>query len=276
MNQKLPPPMPKGNGNKLADAVYGPKDTKDRFAIVSGRKLGPQRVVLYGPGGIGKSTLASLAPTPVFLDLEGGTGQMDVPRVDGIETWDDLRTCLQSSALDDYQTIVIDSATRAEEMALPHTLATVRTERGEAAESIEGYGYGKGYQHLYDTFLRLLQDCDSQIRRGRNIVLIAHDCINDVPNPSGENFLRFEPHLQAPKSGKASIRNRVVQWADHVLFVSYDVVVKDGKGRGAGTRTIWPVERPDHLANSRSLTDPIPYESADDGTVWSLMLGGAQ
>src|SRR5262245_49251093 len=203
----------------------------NRFAVVAGRVAGAQRTLLYGPGGIGKSSLSARAPGVIFLDVENGTRELDVPRVEGIETFADLRACLQSSALDGFKTIVLDSVTKAEELAIAHTLATVPHEKGHLVKSLEAYGFGKGYQHVYDTFLLLLQDLDRQVRAGRNVILIAHDCTADVPNPVGEDFIRFEPHLQAPKSGKASIRNRVIQWADHVLFLGYDVVSEDGKGK---------------------------------------------
>lgn len=281
MTQKLPPPARKANGGPKAAAPKPPQNGGQsagaikRFAVIAGRIDGPQRVLIYGPGGIGKSSLAALAPNPVFLDVESGTRHLDVPRVEGLETWDDLRACLNSSALDGFDTVVLDTCTKAEEMAVAHTLATVPHEKGHHVKSIEGYGFGKGYTHLYDTFLLLLADMDRQVRAGRNAVLIAHDCIADVPNPVGEDFIRYEPHLQAPKSGKASIRNRVVQWADHVLFVGYDIIAEDGKGKGSGTRTIWPVERPDHLAKSRSVADPRPFEFGD-GSIWEEILGGAR
>jgi hypothetical protein len=144
-------------------------------------------------------------------------------------------------------------------------------------QSIEGYGFGKGYQHVYETFLLLLADLDRQVRNGRNVILLAHDCINDVPNPMGEDFIRYEPHLQSPKSGRASIRNRVVQWADHVLFLGYDVISEDGKGKGGGTRRIWPVERPDHIAKSRRISNPTPFANDSDGAIWdSILKGGNQ
>jgi len=248
-----------------------------QFAVVGGRVSGPQRIVLFGPGGIGKSSKAARTPKPVFLDIEHGTRELDVPRVEGLESFADLRAVLQSNVLDGYQTVVLDSATKAEELAVAHTLATVPHEKGHKVTSIEGYSFGRGLQHVYDTFLLLLQDLDRQVRAGRNVVLIAHDCTADVPNPAGENFLRYEPHLQAPKSGKASIRNRVVQWADHVLFMAYDVVAEEGKGKGSGTRTIWPVERPDHIAKSRILTEPILDEGVEDARVWDAIFakGGA-
>lgn len=234
-----------------------------------------QRVVLYGAGGIGKSELCSLAPKPIFLDIDDGTHELDVQRIEGIQTFADLRAVLQSNALDPYQTIILDNATRAEELGVTHTLATVRGEKGQTCRSVEDYGFGKGYQHVYETFLLLLADLDSQVRRGRHVVLIAHECTDAVPNPVGEDYIRFAPQLQAPKSGKASIRNRVVQWADHVLFLAYDVIAEGGKGRGSGTRTIYPRELPSHLAKSRILADPVAYPKGD-GSVWSKILGGAK
>ena len=272
---KAPPPPVKRAGSPPVHSTGAESAAGSAFSVRSGKIAGAQRVVLYGPGGIGKSSLARLAPRAIFLDIEEGTRNLDAPRVEGIDSWNSLRACLQSSALDDYGTIVLDSATRAEEWAIAHTLATVATEKGDRVKSVEGYGFGKGYQHVYETFLLLLQDLDAHVRAGRSVVLIAHDCTASVPNPTGEDFIRYEPHLQAPKSGKASIRERVFQWADHVLFLGYDVAVKDGKGRGAGTRTIYPAEMPTHRAKSRTLADPVVYSGADDGSIWTSIFGGA-
>ena len=270
----LPLP-PKVNGlpaaaNPNESSVQGEK----RYAIVGGKIDGPQRILLYGPGGIGKSTLAALAPNPVFLDVENGTNEIDVPRVEGLSGFRDLRVCLQSNALDGFSTIVLDSATRAEEWAIAHTLATVKAEKGATVTSIESYGFGKGYQHVFDTFLLLLADLDKRVRKGQHVILIAHDCITTVPNPMSEDFIRFEPHLQGPRSGRASIRNRVVQWCDHVLFVGYDVLAKEGKGIGAGTRTIYSSELPTHIAKSRRISSNIAFSNASDGSIWNSIFGG--
>lgn len=271
-SKPLPPPV---NGSRPAalPAAQQPSQAK-QFAVISGRKDTPQRILLYGPGGIGKSTLAGLAPGPVFLDVEGGTNAMDVPRVEGVESFADLRAVLQSSALDGFETVILDSATKAEELAIAHTLATVPHEKGHYVKSIEGYGFGKGLQHAYDTFMLLLADLDKQVRAGRNVILVAHDCVTDVPNPVGDDWIRYEPHLQSPKSGKASVRNRVVQWADHALFIGYDVNAKDGKGKGAGTRTIYTYELPTHVAKSRTTRAALPFEHAQDGRIWESIIGG--
>ena len=267
---KAPPPPPRS-------AATVPQQTDpSRFAITSGRIASPQRIVLYGTGGIGKTSLAALAPNPVFLDLEHGTEELDVQRIQ-LDGWDDLRACLQSDKLEGFSTVVIDGGTKAQELAEAHTIATVPHEKGHRINRIEDYGFGKGLSHVYETYLLLLQDLDTQVRRGRNVILIAHDCISEFPNPSGDNFIRYEPHLQAPKSGKASIRNRVIQWASHVLFVGYDVAAtREGKGVGSGTRTIHTCEMPTHVAKTRggdSVPATMPFVQGD-GAIWDLVLGG--
>lgn len=242
------------------------------------------RVVLYGPGGIGKTTLACQLPGPVaFIDLDDSLSRLrsqlveagsdaNILPVEGCDTWPKLREALQSDGWNDIKSIVIDTGTRAEELAIAHTLATIPHEKGHLLNSIEGYGFGKGFQHVYETFLGLLGDLDRHSRAGRNVLLICHDCTTNVPNPAGDDWLRYEPRLQSPNSGKASIRLRVREWADHVLFLGYDVdVTKDGKGRGCGTRTLYPQELPHCMAKSRTASNQIQV-TKDSNEVWKEII----
>ena len=51
--------------------------------------------------------------------------------------------------------------------------------------------------------------------------------------------------MENPSSGKASVRLRLREWLDHLLFIGYDVECTkqmDGKAKGQGTRTIYPQE----------------------------------
>lgn len=225
----------------------------------------PQKIVIYGPGGVGKSELASLIANvgikPLFLDIEGGTNHLGVDRIPGIETWDELRSILQDASIfAGFGAVVIDSLTKAEELAAAWTLANVKTEKGNHAASIEGYGFGKGLTYLYETFLQLFGDLDACARRGLHVICTAHECVADAPNPNGEDWLRYECRLQSPSSGKNSIRHRAKEWCDHQLFIGYDVIVEDGKGGGSGSRTIYPNELPTHVAKSRTLSEPIVYQ----------------
>ncbi len=206
----------------------------------------------------------------LFADLEGGSNELDVDRVDTITTFEEARRLAQSNVLDGYDNFVTDTATKLQEFVTEFTLRTIPHEKGHPVSSIEGYGFGKGYKFVYEQFLLYLADLDRLVSRGKNVVLICHDTTATVPNPAGDDFIRWEPHLQDQKNGP--IRNRVVQWADHVLFIGFDVIAKDGKGRGSGTRTIWAHERPTHIAKSRTVTEAsFEYASPDDDTIWQLI-----
>ena len=258
-------PAPKGPtpaGATAAPAVQ---------TITRGVRKAAQKIVIYGPGGVGKTELCSLLSevgiTPVFLDLEEGSNFLDVPRVNpNPQSFEEIRQAvLMLSKTEKCNAIVVDSFTKGEELGLRHTLATVPHEKGHTVSSIEGYGFGKGYVHNYETFLLLLQSLDTAARAGKHIIGICHDCTANVPNPAGEDWIRYEPRLQSPPSGKGSIRHRVKEWCDHLLYIGFDTKVsKDGKAKPDSTsRTIYPTERPTHWAKSRSLSDQIVYKRGD-------------
>lgn len=230
-----------------------------------------QRIGIYGPGGVGKTSLAALAPGPVaFIDVEKSLGLLglDVPEVGGIETFADVLAAVNGDGWDSVKTIVMDSMTKLEEMATAHVLATIKHEKGQAVARIEDYGYGKGYQFIYETMLGLFANLERHIYAGRNVILIAHDCISSVPNPAGEDWIRYEPRLQAPNSGKSSVRLRFREWLDNLFFIGYDVATKDKKGFGCGTRTIYPTEQPHCMAKSRTIQYPLEYVQGDAG-LWA-------
>lgn len=269
----LKPPAPRPPAPRATAASSQPIPEVDS-KISKGIEKGSHRIVVYGPGGIGKSTLVASKPgRTLFIDVEAGTRNLDVERIHA-NTFAEVRSILNGSKVAPYESVVIDTGTVLESLAKEHMLRTVPHEKGHFVTSIEAYGFGKGYQHLYDQMMLVVADLDRLCRAGKDVILITHECVDNVPNPSGEDFIRYEPNLYTSRAGKASVRNRVVQWADHVLFLGYDVAAKDGKAVGGGTRTIWAHERPDHLAKTRTLTEPAyPWTDPNDNTIWSLING---
>lgn len=276
----LPPPPA---GTRRPPRTSGPVDPGQpipgkKFSILGrGTSNQAQRVCIYGTGGVGKTSLAALAPNPLIIDLEDGGWRLDVPRIGRAEvpSLDDLREAMLGEHTKQFATIVVDSLTIVEQLCAKHVIATIKGPKGSTVDSLEDYGYGKGYAHLVEVFRQFLADATAIREAGRNVILVAHDATTNIPNPAGEDYLAYQPRLYTNKDQTVSLRKELKEWCDHLLFINYDMTVdKTGVARGNGSRTIYPVEQPHAMAKSRSLRDAVIYRDEADGQVWDLIFGG--
>ncbi|MFN9912708.1 MAG: ATP-binding protein, partial [Pirellulaceae bacterium] len=195
--------------------------------IVKGKQRPPLRVVMYGVEGIGKTTLASQFPKPIILDTEDGSAHLDVDRVP-CRTMADLQGAMHSLVRDPegYQTVVIDSADWAERMAQEQLL------RDEKKDSIEQFGFGKGYVMLAERLSRILALADQLLARGLNVVWVAHAKVVRVSPPDQtDGFDRYEMKMHK------QVAPLFKEWCDLLLFLNYRTIVtegSDGRNKGVG------------------------------------------
>lgn len=214
--------------------------------ISRGPRLRALGVVLYGPEGIGKTTLASQFPAPIFIDLESGSDAMDVARTDTPRTFNEvlnLMTLIQDE--DEFKTVVIDTADKLEQLIIAHVL------EAHHLSSIEDAGYGKGYTYIAEEFVRFLRKCGELIAAGKNVVIVAHAMMRKFEQPDELGaYDRWELKL----SKKAA--PLVKEWADMVLFLNYKTTVvtdertKSKKARG-GRRVMYTTHHPAWDAKNR-------------------------
>src|ERR1700761_6983907 len=77
----------------------------------------PPRVLIYGPPGMGKTTLASEWPNPIYLQVEEGTpGDLEISSFGKLESSDEVMEAISSLYTEDHagQTLVLDSLDRFE------------------------------------------------------------------------------------------------------------------------------------------------------------------
>lgn len=232
--------------------------------ITKGPLVAPQRGVFYGPEGVGKTTLAASLPSPVFIDLEGGTKSYDVQRVTPAPaTWDELFATVDELAKTDYQTVVIDTADAAERLACTHVCA----EGGKAG--IEDFGYGNGYVYLAEAWGNLLRKL-TVLCATKHVIIVAHAQIVKFEQPGQTGrFDRYQLKLSK------QLAPMTKEWADCVLFTNYESIYskdKDTKkvvGIGGTTRVIYTEHRDAYDAKHRhGLAEELPCEYASIETVF--------
>ena len=231
--------------------------------ITRGKIQAAQKVVVYGPEGIGKSTFASQFPDPLFIDTEGSTTHMDVARLPKPSSWtmllEEVRYVISTPGL--CKTLVIDTADWAETLCISEICARNHW------SGIEDPGYGKGYVYLADEFGKLLNLLSELTERGINAVITAHAMMRKFEQPDELGaYDRWELKLQKKTAPL------VKEWADMVLFANYKTLVINVDGKGAqkgknkaqgGQRIMYTSHHSCWDAKNRhGLQEELPFEFA--------------
>lgn len=209
----------------------------------------PDRIALYGDNGVGKTTLAAGAPSPIFVDIEDGSGHLDVPRyqfrddVDGHvpRTFEEFEAGIVDLATNahPYKTVVIDTMDRLESLLWASMVSRDSGSsrlKGRVIFGVEDYGYAKGYDYAVDEWRKLLLKFDGLRARGMTVILLAHAQVKPFKNPEGEDYDRWSLRLHAKAGGLLK------EWVDVNGFVRFEEVSskldpKDKAERARGVST---------------------------------------
>ena len=195
-------------------------------SITKGREQQPPRIMIYGSEGVGKSTFASLAPNPVFVQTEDGLSEIDTSKFPLARTFDDVVMQLQAvrDEQHEYGTLVIDSVDWLERLVWDRVCADYGVKSIEKADG----GYGKGYVHAL-TYWRQIVSILNDIRskRGMAVILIAHAAVERFEDPEHAAYDRYTPRIHK----KAC--SLICEWVDAVLFASRRLRVDSTTGKAA-------------------------------------------
>lgn len=214
--------------------------------ISSGRISRAQKVVIYGAEGIGKSTLASHFPNPLFIDTEGGSSHMDVRRIEKPDSFDALVDIVNEVAKEKgiCGSLILDTADWAEQLCIKDICSKYKK------SGIEEFGYGKGYTYISEEFSRFLAACDKVIAADMNVLITAHAKMRKFEQPDEMgSYDRWEMKLTR------QVAPLIKEWSDMLLFCNYKTFVvsqEGGKSKGqGGKRVIYTSHHPCWDAKNR-------------------------
>jgi hypothetical protein len=148
------------------------------------------KVLLYGQPGLGKTTLALSAPSPLLLDFDNGVHRVSpMHQTDTVqmERWQDVLDVLNED-LSNYKTLVIDTAGKMLDFMGAYLIEkNPKLGKSNGALSLQGYGERKAE---FNAFLKRVS------LMGKNLVFVAHD----KEEKEGDNKI-IRPEIGGSSSG---------------------------------------------------------------------------
>ena len=170
-------------------------------------------MLIYGNGGVGKTSAGATAPNPILLDFEGGSKYFGLRGI-GIDVamiseWDDVRKAYSIIKASNYETVIIDPIGEAMEKLLNFMIAKNQTKlvQPDGQPTMAGWGYLKDNMRR---FIKSFRDLD------KHLVLIAH-----VEEKEDDGVLKKRPMI------RTKLAQELINLVDVVVYME---VVKDTEG----------------------------------------------
>lgn len=227
------------------------------------------RITIFGAPGIGKSTLASQFPDPLFIMTEQ-TGLVGVKAIQPPSTfsefWKNIKDLLKEEELP-FKTIVVDSVSKLDNLVVNHILASELPRKdGSKATTLATAcgGYGAGFQYASNLHKAVKAMFDEFQDRRITVVYIGHLATVKHKAPDMEDFDKYSIEMSGEKS-----KSPYIDDVDLVCFCRLKSYVSDtDSGRtlvhSTNERVIYTGVSDGHVSKNRFAMPnelPMKYDS---------------
>lgn len=170
--------------------------------------LSQASILIYGQSKIGKSTWASNAPTPLFLDCEGGLKFLETYEYP-IYTWDDILEAVHLLSHDkhNFETVVIDSIDKAYEKCTDYICNKLKIKHPA------DLSFGKAYKQISKEIMDVVTEL-ALLPSG--LIMISHSKHGEITSRRTEKTY----HLAMPTLAQ-SISEQIQQFVDFIFYCDF-------------------------------------------------------
>jgi hypothetical protein len=209
--------------------VKPPEPTKPpEFEILSNKTFRPYAGLVYGPPGVGKTTLASSIPGSIVIDMERGSDSLGATRIEITEnggphaTIDRVKRACAYAVKQGFTTVILDSTTSLQ--ALFENQFLIESQK----TALNTGNYGADYEQITKKFKNFFGGPQATqglmpflSSKGCNLILLGHE--KERTETIGDSRLVHTicPHLYTGIERWLSVQ------LDWIFYYCYDILVKE-------------------------------------------------
>lgn len=219
--------------------------------IQKGVMITPNKDLIYGVEGVGKTEFANTYPSPFFLDFEGSTTRINCDRImiDSYANFKSTMIELMKAEYSNYQSIVVDTVDWLEMLCIKEIL---RQDGEQSITDAKKYGFGMGDKRIAE-FIRneVISLFELAMSYQKNIVLVGHAEIKGVDDPIVGRYDTFKL-----KTSKVT-GNLLKEWVNNMYFLNFETHIEYKKGleknkaKGGRVRYLHTIRTPQYEAKNR-------------------------
>lgn len=215
------------------------------------KRARPPKMVIAGPGKVGKTTFAASAPNSIGILTEEGADAVDAQAFPPATSLEQVHEAIGALLNEEHEfgTVWLDSLDWMEPLLWDYVC------RKNGWANIEQPGYGKGYMAAAEEWRNTLAGFEAlRAQRNMAVILICHDKIKHFESPLDEGYDTYQLKLHDRASAIVSEWADVIGWANYENYTRRIKTVdknEEAKATTTGRRILHVEPHPAHMGGNR-------------------------